>query len=85
MKCLECKNYWTNGKDESCDVRGWDFAQDECPDFRDKEPKTNGDLIRSMTDMQLAVWLAAMLGVNPFDGAGNDFNKWYEWLTEDAE
>lgn len=47
--------------------------------------KTNADRIRAMSDTELALWLAAMLGVNPFDGTGNDYNKWLEWLKQEAE
>lgn len=57
MKCKTCKYYWNNGKDESCDKRGWDFERIDCPDFASKyKPKTNADRIRSLTDEELAEW-----------------------------
>lgn len=46
--------------------------------------KTNADSIRAMSDTELALWLAAMLGVNPFDGTGNDYKKWLDWLKQEA-
>ena len=46
---------------------------------------TNADRIRSMTNNQLATWLAAMLGSNPFDGTGNDYKWWRNWLEKEVE
>ena len=32
--CENCRHYYNNGKgDENCDVRGWDFVKEDCPDF----------------------------------------------------
>lgn len=45
---------------------------------------TNADRIRAMGDTELALWLAAMLGVNPFDGTGNDYKKWLGWLKQEV-
>lgn len=46
---------------------------------------TNADKIRNMTTSQLATWLAAMLGSNPFDGTGNDYKWWRNWLEKEVE
>jgi len=47
-------------------------------------PATNYDRIRAMSMEEMAVWLAAMLGVNPFDGTGNDYRKWLDWLKQEV-
>lgn len=60
-----------------------------CPYAEEKKPRNHFEEIKAMSMEQMAVWftmavwLAAMLGVNPFDGTGNDYNKWLEWLKEE--
>ena len=43
--CEYCRNYWNNGKEEDCDVRGWDFVRSGCPNFSDKrKPRVETNL-----------------------------------------
>ena len=44
--------------------------------------QTNADRIRSMTDTQLAVFLAASEGSSAFDNSGEAYNRWIEWLKQ---
>lgn len=70
-----------------------DFEKDKCTRLlnrlphicqyaEERKPRNHFELVKAMSMEQMAVWLAAMLGVNPFDGTGNDYNKWLEWLKE---
>lgn len=82
MKCKTCKYYWNNGKDESCDKRGWDFERIDCPDFASKyKTKTNADRIRSLTDEELAEWLSCNC---TGDGYGNGTEDWLDWLKKEV-
>ena len=58
--------------------------RDGCDGWKSKK-QTNGDKLRSMSDTNLACWLAAMMGVNPFDGTGNEYRKWLDWLKQQEE
>lgn len=33
--CKNCVHYWNNGKEEACDIHGWDLNRQKCPDFSD--------------------------------------------------
>lgn len=50
------------------------------PPIITKKPKTNADRIRSMTDMELAVWLYWKA-----DGSGKTKDQWLEWLREECK
>lgn len=60
------------------------------------EPQTNADRIRSMTDEELAEWIANEIWKAFAQGAGNPFfnqeeavklenQEWLDWLKEEAE
>ena len=53
---------------------------EDCP-----EPHTNADRIRSMSDEELAYWLASY--VLNLDGAMLDisYSAWYKWLRREAK
>lgn len=72
--CANCRNYWNNGKEEDCNVRGWDMVRENCPDFSDmskpRKPNTHADRIRAMSDEELAhfideFWSAAWCPDDP--------------------
>lgn len=50
-----------------------------------EEPQTNADRIRAMTDEELAVFLAANQGVTAFDGSGKLYERWLDWLKQEAQ
>lgn len=61
-------------------------------DFQIRKPKTNADLIRSMTDEELAKWLWFKVGkCPPFDVCPSPSipcevkDCWLDWLKQKAE
>ena len=48
---------------------------------RKKKPKTNADLIRSMIDEDLALWIGLRCG----DSKDVTFKEWLEWLKEEVK
>lgn len=51
---------------------------------REPEPTTNGDRIRSMSDEELAAWLAGHPVVSMYDGSNPQHKAWLDWLRQEA-
>lgn len=49
----------------------------------DREPMTNADRIRAMTDEELAVWVSALSSIQYHIGA--DPHHWLDWLKQESE
>lgn len=47
--------------------------------------RTNYDRIKAMSVEEMAVFMAANQGVTAFDGSGNLFERWLDWLRQEAE
>lgn len=56
-----------------------DKCTDDCATYRRFKPKlmTNADLVRAMTDEELADWLI-------MNGDGSDYQTWLDWLKQEA-
>ena len=96
--CVKCRNYWNNGKEEDCNVRGWDIVRENCPDFSDiskpLKPITNYDFLIRKSPEEMAEFLWS-IGNNPATGNVylngkliffcGDGNGWLDWLRQEAE
>ena len=60
-----------------------EFYLQHCGDTDD--PMTNADRIRSMTDRELASFITFQVEREENTHAGERFNRWFEWLKEEAE
>ena len=75
----DCKRCFL-GENDACYPH---VAEDkECDIFR---PITNADRIRSMTDEELAKWIANDLIEPGYYKAGQCEEIWLEWLKQEAE
>ena len=51
--CDNCRHYSNNGKgDENCDVRGWDFVKEDCPDFDNRFFRNHAITIEPYTELK---------------------------------
>lgn len=48
-------------------------------------PRTNGDRIRSMTDGELAQWIATIERRALFTDSTTSETKWWEWLESEVQ
>lgn len=72
-----------------CADFSWCMENEECGLFKPK-PQTNADRIRSMTDEELAEWIAYRQGC--FERQDKRCSKygtcrdcWFDWLKEECE
>ena len=77
---------WGTRERDACSCGGDKSKCDFYPTIHsdEKKPPTNYAKLRAMNMNQMALWLAAMLGSNPFDGTGDDYRKWLNWLEQEA-
>lgn len=50
-----------------------------------RKPKTNADRIRSMSDEELAAWIAEHPVVAAYDNNNQQHRRWLDWLKQEAE
>jgi hypothetical protein len=93
--CSKCKNYDISISDEPCRECQKAFRRGEGkPNFI--ASITNADRIRSMTDEELAEWIANEIWKAFAQGAGNPFfnqdeavklenQEWLDWLRKGVE
>ena len=81
ISCQVCEH---NPTGERCELFGRVIGMHGCSSGVERKPRNHFEMLKAMSMTQMAVLLAAMLGVNPFDGTGNDYNKFLEWLKEET-
>lgn len=77
VNCKDCHN--ENCKDRGVNLRTMCWAYKERP-----QPQTNADRIRSMTDEQLAAWIAEHPVVAAYDNNNQQHRRWLDWLKQEA-
>lgn len=82
LRCDTCRYYLLPVEDMPCKECLAAFNRHKGkPNFKPK-PRTNGDCIRSMTDEELAEWIADDLIEPGYNNREQTVKMWFDWLRE---
>lgn len=83
----DCINYYPPGRDdEYCMVKDDVFLHcDGCEKYKSKYTKTNADIIRSMTDEELAAWIVDELIEPGYNSREKGLKMWLDWLRKEED
>lgn len=81
--CVMCKHEGRAIFDGCCECE-YPENSDDPPTKYEPKPMTNADRIRSMSDEELAAWLAGHPVVSMYDGSNPQHKAWLDWLKQEA-
>lgn len=89
MKCNECRHKETRGANEYCTYHDAYIGWHGC-EYGEPKPQTNADHIRSMTDEELAKYLAWLEDEQAcyqweIYGDTDRISEWRDWLKSPME
>lgn len=67
------------------DIRKWPCKDCLQGDRYEPKPPTNADHIRSMSDEELAAWIAEHPVVAAYDNNNQQHRRWLDWLKQETE